>query len=202
MRAPWYRVHYPLFHVSTDEQELLERCRKGDRMAWAELYAERAPQVKRFLWRLLGEDNELDELVQQTFVELFRSLPSYREEASLSTWLYRICANLAGKRIRTATRTRRREQAVADAQRVGPAGSSPPDDHADARRRLAIIFDLLEELGPHHRMVWMLREVEGLSGADVAEALGIPPGTMRSRLHEARRRVLDGLAARQGAGAA
>ncbi len=181
--------------MSDPERELLARCQAGDEAAWAELYRRYAPVVQRFLLRMMGFDPELDDLVQQVFVEVFRSMPRFRHEARFTTWLYRIASHVVGKRIRTESRRRRRREALALHHKLVGGGGADPSGAADAARRLEALGEVLETLSVDHRLVWTLREVEGLSTDEVAEALRVRPGTVRSRLFHARRKVLDRLAA-------
>src|SRR5580765_6655953 len=87
-----------------DEAELIERCRADDRGAHDELYHRFRRQVAGNLFRVLGDRTDLDDLVQEVFVIAFRGLDKFRGDARLSTWLYRICVNVALGRIRTRKR--------------------------------------------------------------------------------------------------
>lgn len=175
-----------------DEQQLIERCRRGDEGAWAELYAARGPSVARFLQHMMAPGADLDDLVQQVFVELFRSLDRFRGDASLATFLFGIATRVALHHLRGARRWRRRTEALA----AEPADAVAPDAHGrvEARGHLAVVAEALEGLAPEVRAVWVMRELEGLSTAEVAVALATREGTVRSRLFAARRHVLDALA--------
>src|SRR6478752_9782611 len=87
-----------------DEAELIERCRADDRTAHDELYHRFRRQVAGNLYRVLGDRSDLEDLVQEVFVIAFRGLDKFRGDARLSTWLYRICVNVALGRIRTRKR--------------------------------------------------------------------------------------------------
>lgn len=172
-------------------QRLVHRCRTGDERAWAELYHQEAPRITRFLRRLLGPERESDDAVQQVFVELFTSLPRFRGDAKLTTWIYRIACNVAGKRLRSERRRLRRMAALFDWIDGDGADSSPPrpDRQVIARDELRRLASAVDELPVGQRLVWVLREVEDLSTEEVAAALDLSPGTVRSRLHHARKRV-------------
>lgn len=185
------------------EREQLERCRAGDEAAWADLYYANAPMVARFLQRMLGPCDDLDDLIQQVFVELFSSLHRFRGDARLSTWVYRISAHVASKRLRSARRHRRRLEAFArDGLRTvgfSPTTSSERVEASSQLRRVARVVDCMDD---RHRAVWVMRELEGLSTEEVALALDLRPGTVRSRLFKARKAVVvaleDTAAASQG----
>src|SRR6476660_701924 len=87
-----------------DEAELIQRCRRDERTAHDELYHRFRRQVAGNLYRVLGDRTDLDDLVQEVFVIAFRGLERFRGDARLSTWLYRICVNVALGRIRTRKR--------------------------------------------------------------------------------------------------
>src|SRR5215216_868640 len=87
-----------------DEADLIQRCRAHERAAHDELYHRFRRQVAGNLYRVLGDRNDLDDLVQEVFVIAFRGLDKFRGDARLSTWLYRICVNVALGRIRTRKR--------------------------------------------------------------------------------------------------
>jgi len=176
-----------------DEATLLARCRDGDDAAWAELYRAWAPQAARFLRRLLGPTPEMEDLVQQVFVRLFDALPRFRGDATLATWVYGIAANVADRHRRCRFRWLRRGEAWAMWIAGLPPGDGDVPGAADARAALRVIASAVETLDFDHRTVWVLREWEGLSSAQVADALGVPVGTVRSRLFHARRAVTAAL---------
>ncbi len=178
------------------EREQLERCRAGDEAAWADLYYANAPTVARFLQRMLGPCDDLDDLIQQVFVELFSSLDRFRGDAKLSTWLYRISAHVVSKRLRSARRHRRRLEAFArDGLHAIDPAQNTPRRRVEARSQLRIVAAVVDCMDTRHRTVWVMRELEGLSTEDVAEALELRAGTVRSRLFKARKAVVAALEA-------
>lgn len=178
--------------------QLLNRCRCGDEAAWRQVYEDNVGLVGRFLLHLLGRTSDLDDIVQQVFVEFFQSLDKFRGEARLSTWLFGIASRVASKHIRTEHRWRRRRQAIRDAVDMTDIfNANSPLREADAREALRTLHEALYSLDIEHRGVWIMREVEGMTTRGVAEALGIPPGTVRSRLFHARRQILQDLTNRE-----
>jgi RNA polymerase sigma-70 factor (ECF subfamily) len=193
MTAPW---------DAEAEAALVARCRAGDDAAWAEVYRGQGPTVAAFLRRLNGPAADIDELLQQVFVELFATLGRFRGEARLSTWLYRIAANVSAKAERSSGRHRRRLAAWANALAARSLAAPDVGAQVEARSELARLDVVLGRLKHIHRAVWVLSEVEGQSLEAIAEALGIGQGTVRSRLTKARRLVTAALAQRGGAAVA
>jgi RNA polymerase sigma-70 factor (ECF subfamily) len=175
------------------ERALLERCRRGDEAAWAELYRAWSPDVALFIRGVLGQRTDTDDLVQRVFLELLSSLGRFRGDARLRTWLHRIATHVVKKEIRSAVRHRRKVDAVAACTLVAP----PLDDagRRGARERLRVIEQALAELPIEFRMVWVMIELEEMDVEEVASALRIPRPTVRSRLGRARTRLQEAIAA-------
>ncbi|MCB9735132.1 MAG: sigma-70 family RNA polymerase sigma factor [Deltaproteobacteria bacterium] len=189
-----------LERLGVDDARLVARCRAGDERAWAEVYAAASPTVAAFVRRLNGPDADVDDLVQQVFVELFTSIGRFRGDARLSTWLYRIAAHMSARAARTRARHRRRLSAWAAALSVGP-GAHEPGGRIGARESLLVVDRALADMKPIHRTVWVMSEVEGLSIDEMAAALKTRAGTVRSRLLTARRQLgaaLEALEAEAG----
>lgn len=185
------------------EATLIARCRRNERPAQEELYRRFRRQVAGNLFRALGDRQDLEDLVQEVFVIAFRGLEKFRGEARLSTWIYRICINVALGRIRTK---RRRPAAIgvidleatAAAQAVGTALSPPPETperaalRSDAQRT---VYRALEQLPPKKRIVLYLHEIEGRDLKEIAYLVDSNAVTVRTRLFYARRelyRILSG----------
>jgi RNA polymerase sigma-70 factor (ECF subfamily) len=176
------------------EQELVLRCQAGDEAAWATLYRNHAARVARFLQRVIGHDAHTEDMVQQVFVEVFHSIDRFQGSSRLTTWLYGIARNVACKHVRTESRHRRRVDALA-AESLGERHDL--GEQMEARAELEAIQKAVYDLDEKHRVVWVMRELEGLSTEEVGEALGLNEGTVRSRLFHARKRVLDALEAHE-----
>jgi RNA polymerase sigma-70 factor (ECF subfamily) len=153
-------------------------------------------QVFALCRNLTGSRAEAEDAVQEAFLAVHRGLDGFRGEARLSTWVYRIAIHAAlGV---TARRKGRRETALDDAVGVGElADRSPlPDALAASRQNARRLERALAQLGPEHRTVLALFAVEGLGHEQIAHVLGIPTGTVWSRLHVARKRIAAALADR------
>jgi RNA polymerase sigma-70 factor (ECF subfamily) len=174
-----------------DEADLIRRCRAAERTAHDELYHRFRRQVAGNLYRVLGDRNDLDDLVQEVFVIAFRGLDRFRGDARLSTWLYRICVNVALGRIRTR---KRRPTAIGVAD-LDQAAADPslverpetPERSLERRRDQERVYKVLEQLAPKKRMVLYLHEIEGLDLKEIAYLVDSNPVTVRTRLFYARR---------------
>lgn len=182
-----------------DEADLIERCRAHERAAHDELYHRFRRQVAANLYRVLGDRTDLDDLVQEVFVIAFRGLERFRGDARLSTWLYRICVNVALGRIRTR---KRKPPAIGvadlDAAAIDPSLTErpeTPDRSLERQQDQARVYRALEMLAPKKRIVLYLHEIEGLDLKEIAYLVDSNPVTVRTRLFYARRefyRVIAG----------
>jgi RNA polymerase sigma-70 factor, ECF subfamily len=174
-----------------DEADLIDRCRAHERAAHDELYHRFRRQVAGNLYRVLGDRTDLDDLVQEVFVIAFRGLDRFRGDARLSTWLYRICVNVALGRIRT----RKRRPAAVGMVDLDSAAMDPsfqdrpeqPDTSLERRRDQESVYRALEHLAPKKRIVLYLHEIEGRDLKEIAYLVDSNPVTVRTRLFYARR---------------
>jgi RNA polymerase sigma-70 factor (ECF subfamily) len=165
------------------DRVLVDQCVDGDDEAWRLLCRRHYPAVAATLRRLGVHDTEVEDAAQEVFIEVFRYLPSFRGEAELATWLYRLCISRAHQ-MRKRARTReslRRFLLLAPTQ----AAPEPPGlGEAQARQ---VIERALSALSEKLRAVFVLYELENVPGKQIAEILGCPEATVWRRLHEARR---------------
>ena len=182
-----------------DEADLIQRCRADERAAHDELYHRFRRQVAGNLYRVLGDRTDLEDLVQEVFVIAFRGLDKFRGDARLSTWLYRICVNVALGRIRT----RRRRPNAIGVNDLDSASADPslterpetPEKSLERQRDRERVYQALEQLAPKKRVVLYLHEIEGLDLKEIAYLVDSNPVTVRTRLFYARRefyRVIAG----------
>jgi RNA polymerase sigma-70 factor, ECF subfamily len=183
-----------------DEAELIRRCRLGERAAQEQLYRRHRRQVAANLYRVLGQRGELDDLVQEVFVIAFRGLDRFRGEARLSTWLYRICVNVALARIRSKSR---RPPAVPMTNAIlETMESSPPSPEQvlSQNQERDRVYRALEEMPAKKRLVLYLHEIEGLDLKEIAYIVDAHPVTVRTRLFYARKEFYKKLAIRDDEG--
>lgn len=168
------------------EAKLVERCRAGERAAWDELYRTHRRLVAGNLYRVLGERSELDDLVQEVFVIAVRGLDRFRGDAKLTTWLYRICVNVALGKLRTRSRKPPPLPLDPDRER-GDDGEGSPERAMLRREEQQRVYAALDTLAPKKRVVFVLHEIEGLEPTEIAQIVQAPVVTVRTRLHYARK---------------
>jgi len=179
-----------LYDRRVDESQLITRVLDGDREAARQLYDAHAPRVYRLVYRLCGEEELARDFTQDTFVRAFDQLTRFRGEAAFSTWLHRIAVTTTSNAMRKVKRQRLRETAIDGIPE--PAAPPPADD--DLRARLTAAIDALPEI---YRTTLVMHDIEGFTHPEIASALGVPEGTCKSRLFQARaqlRKVLAPLA--------
>ena len=167
-----------------DEAALLARLRAGDARAFETLVITYQHRVFGVAFRMLGSRAEAEEVAQETFLRAHRGLGEFRGEARLGTWLYAIASRLCLTRLASGARRHERSDDAALLRMPSPAG-----DAAGALERQelsAALHDAIAALPEERRIVVVLRDVEGLAYEEIAEALGLELGTVRSRLHRAR----------------
>ena len=148
------------------------------------IYEQHADFVFRNLRRLGVPADDLADAIQEVFLTVHRTLPKFEARSSVPTWLFTICRSVARDRRQRA----HRRYEVADAARVELEPAATPDLAAalEQREKLALLDRLLEALDEEQRLVFVLFELESMTGSEIAQALGIPPGTVFSRLRLAR----------------
>jgi len=176
------------------DRQLVERCRQGDPQAFARLVALHEGMVFNLAARLVGDAEEAKDVAQDVFLQVYRTLGRFEGRSSLKTWIYRIVVNQCHNRQRWWRRRRKdrsrpldeltpRDEAQLVAASPGPAS---PYEHVRRRERAGRVEAALLALSFEHRAILLLREVEELSGEAIAATLGIPEGTVKSRLARAR----------------
>lgn len=178
------------------EAELVRSCARGDRAAMEQVIATNNQRLFRTAFSILKDRGEAEEAMQSAYLAAFTSIAGFEGRSMLSTWLTRIVANEALARLRAQRRRRaaleREGVAVFDAYREALMRGSEPTspEAAVAREELRLLLErAIARLPVSFRVVFVLREVEGLSGEETAEALQIPEATVKTRLLRARRRL-------------
>ena len=172
--------------------ELVRRCRAGEAGAFDELFNRHSGAVSRLVYRMTGATPDVEDLVQEVFLQVIRSLGSFRDEARFSTWLYRVTVNVVLMHRRAAGR---RPRLVDEERASPPTDESPSAEQAlETRLRVQAFYRLLDRLSDKKRAVFVLHELEGLSPASISEIEQAPVLTVRTRLFYARRDVLRWLA--------
>jgi RNA polymerase sigma-70 factor, ECF subfamily len=169
------------------EQELVERCRRGELGAFEELYRAHSGRLYSLAVRMLGNPADAEDQLQEIFLSAHRKLESFRGDSALGTWLYRLAMNQILDHVRSrAARTGQLTDGLDDATVLADAGGHKLGDRAidriDLERALA-------ELPEGCRAAFVLHDVEGLEHREVSEVLGIAEGTSKSQVHKARLRL-------------
>lgn len=164
----------------TSDGELIRRCLEGDHQSFRQLYRKYQQSVRNILYPLCGADL-LDDLVQEVFVRAWKGLPRFRGSARFSTWLYRICWNVAADQRRRCARQRSQTQNLALKSDVAEPGPDLMQLHYQQALQRG-----MAQLSPEHSIVLILHDLEDLPQKEIAQILGIPVGTVKSRLFHAR----------------
>ena len=171
-------------------RSLVEACVAGNLSAWRNLHREYYQVVLAFLRRLGVREVDLDDTCQEVFLQLFRSLSQFRGESELKTWLYRVCST-------QASRLRRRQSLLTKLTVLFQHAndrSSVTEATEGALVARATLDRAMSALTDRERLVFVLFELEGLSGAEVAKIANCPINTVWRRLFDARRRIKASLA--------
>jgi RNA polymerase sigma-70 factor (ECF subfamily) len=180
-----------------DDKELVERARKRDVAAFEELVARYRSKVYGLALRMMQDASDAEEIMQESFISAWQNLPNFRGESAFGSWLYRICANFALMRLR-----RRKMEAESDAQKnlpeprfdsEGTLLTMPSYDWTRGTEEKALDHELRRaiesataSLPDEHRSVFLLKDIEGLSYEEIAEAMNTTVPAVKSRLHRAR----------------
>jgi RNA polymerase sigma-70 factor (ECF subfamily) len=190
--------------VPATEPALVERCQKGDPQAFARLVALHEGMVLNLAGRLLGDREEARDIAQDVFLQVYRTLGRFQGRSTLRTWIYRIVVNQCRNRQRWWRRRRRAAAcpletitAADEAQMAAARPGESPFESIDRRERARRMESALRSVSFDHRAVLLLREVEGLSCEEISATLGLPIGTVKSRLARARDSLRGALAPAQ-----
>ena len=174
-----------------DPPGLVARLRAGDQQAFEELVTAFQHRVFGVALRMLGSRAEAEEAAQEVFLRAHRGLASFRGDSKLSTWLYAITSRACLTRLASSERRIHRDSD--DVLDRLPDGHADPAARVERRELEAALHRAIGELGEDRRIVIVLRDLEGLSYEEIAEALALELGTVRSRLHRARSEPRDKL---------
>jgi RNA polymerase sigma-70 factor, ECF subfamily len=170
-------------------EALLSRARSGDRQSQGELLRAHAGLVEWALRRLVGPTPDLEDLVQEVFIEALRGLPRFRGDAQFGTWLHRICVHTASHYLRAP----RRRAALTVVSSQEPTAPVDIPENVDARRAFRRAHELLDRLSPPKRVAFLLHVTFGYSTREVAALMGTTHAAAKARIWFARRE-LDALA--------
>ena len=165
----------------------------GEEAAFNELFLRHRGDVTRLVFRVLGPSADVEDVVQDVFVHVYRSLPRFRGESKFSTWLYRLTLNVARMQIRRGkSRPRFADVPVPEAPKGVRVDS--PEDLTERERRVRALHRLVERLSEKKRVVLVLHDLQGVSPKEIGEIVGAPVMTVRTRLFYARKELYAAIA--------
>lgn len=170
---------------------LVERLRRGDVAAVGEAYDLHHEHVRRFARRLIGDEDAAEDLVHETFLTLPKAIQRFEGRSALRTFLVSIAVNHSRHFVRAAVRRRSAMQRAGEEVEAPGHSSSTEDPETQAsRKQLArVLTRCLDKLSTQHRVAFVLCEVEDRNSREVAEILGVPEGTVRTRLMHAKKKL-------------
>jgi RNA polymerase sigma-70 factor (ECF subfamily) len=176
-----------------DEAILVAKARSGDEAALLRLVETYAPRVLRFGRKLCGDEQDAEDVVQQTFLTAADKIADFRGDSQFGTWLYTIARSHCIKQRTRGTASLRAESLDGGHVELPASTDLPPDEQMGQKELQAALESAIGALEPAQREVLVLRDVEGLSAPEVAQALGLSVEAVKSRLHRARKSLRDGL---------
>jgi len=176
-----------------DEQGCIERAKEGDKGAFRELVERHQGYAFALALRLLGDETEAEDIVQETFIRIWKNMHKFDVERKFTTWMYTIATNLARDRLRSRKRSRERFAGTYDDTLAAIAGGSNPEIRFSNRELAEIITELTAELSPTQRIVFTLRDLQDLSVSEVCAITDLSAASVKTNLHFARKAIRDKL---------
>ncbi|MBN1309008.1 MAG: sigma-70 family RNA polymerase sigma factor [Chitinispirillaceae bacterium] len=180
-------------YLQEQERLLIERASKGDQKAFSELFFKYKEMVYRVVYRLLGNSEETYDAVQQTFIELYKSLPGYAGKSKFTTWLYRIAVNVS---IQFFRKRRSHEKTQTLDPELLADSTAEKESSIEKKELRKQIEQALASLHIRKRTVVILHDIENRTMEEISAIIGVPVGTIKSRLFYGReelRKKLDRL---------
>lgn len=178
-----------------EDRDMVAQSRQGNREAFDRLIGKYQSRVYRFCYRIVGDEGEAEDLVQEVFLQIHGHLSEFRNEAKFSTWLYQIAKNQSLNRLKYLKRRRHYTLQSLDQPQSGDDERGPvqiADESQDAlgqfegRELHAMLHAKIRAMRPEYRVVLILRDIEGLRYDEIAEIMELSEGTVKSRIHRAR----------------
>jgi RNA polymerase sigma-70 factor (ECF subfamily) len=178
------------------DEKLIARFQEGDLQAYDILVKRYKDQLLNYVYRFVGNRNDAEDIVQETFLRVYKNKHYYKEIAKFSTWVYTIAGNLA----KTELRRRRRRKIFSISNFVNeerdydiPDTEMNPEQEVDGSLKGGIIQKAIEKLPPKFKEVILLRDVQGFSYEEMSQILSIPLGTVKSRVNRGRLKLQEDL---------
>ena len=193
---------YPLAMDKREESILVAQARDGCQQSFATIVTQHSPQLIRLAWRLLGNRADAEDIVQDAFLRLHRSLGSFRGDSRIGTWLYRTVTRLAIDNLRRENIKRklffmRRDNSAPDPVDLVASPNSDQEARLGAQQQVIMLRQSMNKLSPQQRTVLTLRHQEELPLKEIAEILNLSEGTVKVHLHRAVKSLRSALAERE-----
>jgi len=182
---------------TSDDRQIIHAVLNGDAERFGQLVLKYQDRLFNGVARMLGSASDAEDVLQESFLQAYRKLSTFRECSSFYTWIYRIAINAAINLRRKERRNLTLSEHAQFNERLVTDSDSAPAHRLEQSEDVREIQDGLNQLSDEHRNILVLREIEGMSYEDISEILAMPIGTVRSRLHRARLQLRDCLIARQ-----
>lgn len=189
--------------MSDREKGLLERAKAGDIAAFEQLIESYQKKIFNIALRMLGNYDDAGDLSQEVLIRIYKSIGSFKEQSSFSTWIYRITTNVCLDEIRKRKNRKiislDEEIRLEDGEmkRQIESDEPSPEETAEAEDLKKIVNDAIGRLSEEHRIVIVLRDLQGLSYEEIAEVLKCPEGTVKSRINRGRQALKNILASKR-----
>ena len=179
--------------ASDTDQQLVQRAQRGDLRAFDLLVLKYQGRIAALISRYVSDAGEVEDVTQEAFIKAYRALRKFRGDSAFYTWLYRIAANAAKNHLVAKGRRPGADATIEDAEGYGEgevlSESASPEALAMGEELAEVVESALNELPDELKAALILREFDGLSYDDIADVLGCPVGTVRSRIFRAREAI-------------
>ncbi|MDB4982118.1 MAG: polymerase sigma factor RpoE [Myxococcales bacterium] len=167
------------------QRDLLRRCAEGERAAQTQLFRAEVRRVHGLLYRVLGPNGAVEDLIQETFIRVFRALPGFRGESQLSTWIGGIALNVAYGHLRSTPPATVRLELVPDVRDDGPDA----EQRLEARHGLRRVYQILDRMDPRLRIAFTLHVIDGRTMREIADLTSASLVATKTRVWRARREL-------------
>ena len=163
--------------------ELVVACQASEREAQSAFYLKYRGEVARTVYKVLGPDADMEDVIQDVFIEVFRCIHKFKGNAKVTTWLYRVCVNVALQRLR---KRKRRPEGYQLPEEEQPNYETPLRN-LERKENNRIVYEILDTIAPKKRVVFVLHEIMGLQAKEISKLVQANVLTVRTRLHYARK---------------
>jgi len=177
------------------ERRWVESAQRGDTESFERIVIAYQQRIFNLAFRLLGDREEAEDLTQEVFLNVYKHLPSFRGDAQFSTWIYQVTINHCRNRFKYLKRRfHQTTESLDDPMQGGegelerelPDEADAPEDALHRRQVQRLVHMAVQRLRPDYREIIVLRDIQELSYQEISDVLGLPEGTIKSRLHRAR----------------